>query len=377
MSAISLQEMARLRVKAISDNDRLRVLGSYERHDGVHISHTGETYINFSTNDYLGLATHPQMIEAAVNATKRFGVGSGASRYVTGNHPLYTQLEARIAAYKRHESSLVFSSGYAANIAVIPALMGKGDVILADKLSHACMIDGAKLSGARLVRFKHNDVADLEAKLINAKATARNVLVLTETIFSMDGDRAPLGDISDVCKTHDAWLMTDDAHGFGVWLDQPKVGDICMGTLSKAAGSFGGYVAASHDVIECIKQTARPLIFSTALPPSVLAASLEALSYISELSSSKSVENSNSFCEIIGIKPTESAIVPLHVGSEADALLASQKLKDKGFWVNAIRPPTVPVGTSRLRFTFSALHTPTMVQALSKALKELGIVAPT
>jgi 8-amino-7-oxononanoate synthase len=333
---------------------------------------------DFCSNDYLGLSKDARVKAAAVAAIDRYGAGAGASRLVSGNHPLYGELERKIAALKGAEAALVFGSGYLANLGTIPALVGPGDLILADELSHACMVSGAKLSGARVEFFRHNDVADLDRLLEASRGQARHRLVLTEGVFSMDGDLAPLGDISASARNHGAWLMTDDAHGLGVigegrgsaahWHVVP---DIQMGTLSKSVGSYGGYIAASRAVVEFLINRARSLIYATGLPPSVVGAAIAGIDIIAEDKTlcAKPLAHARAFAAAVGLGAPASPIVPVILGSAHAALKASLILERLGFLVTAIRPPTVPEGTARLRITFTADHSREQVLRLADAVR--------
>jgi len=319
--------------------------------------------LNFSSNDYLGLSRDPRLAAASANAARERGTGAGASRLVTGNHQAYAACEAAIAALKSTESALVFGAGYLANIGTVPALVSEGDLIVMDELSHACMISGARLSGATILLFRHNDVGHLQELLARERGRYRNCLVMTEGVFSMDGDLAPLGDIHAAARDHDAWLMTDDAHGLGV-VGQGRGSahaagikpDIQMGTFSKAVGSYGGYVAASESVVSMLVNRARSLIFSTGLPPAVVSASTAGLNIIAREPAlcARPLALAQMFCARADIAPAQSAIVPVVLGDAEMALEASDLLAREGFLVRAIRPPTVPEGTARLRVTFTA-----------------------
>lgn len=348
-----------------------RELRSVEPQPGPYLRHEDKQYLHFSGNDYFGLRADPRVTAAAAEAAARYGAGSGASRLVTGNHPCYEKLESSLATYKQRESALVFGSGYLANIGTIAALVDEKDLIIADKLVHACMLDGAILSGAELKRFAHNDVSHLAKLLDEHRGKYRHCLLLTESIFSMDGDRAPLLAIAALAKAHDSWLMVDDAHGLGFVDTIPA--DIVSGTLSKGLGSYGGYVAASKALTDYLTTHARSLVFSTALPPASVAAATEALQILtSEPERSARVSGyGNRLTSEWGGPCMEGPIVPLVLGSNAAALEASERLKEKGIWITAIRPPTVPQGTARLRITFSASHTQEQVDRLISALQPL------
>ena len=335
--------------------------------DAVRVEQDGQTLLNFCSNDYLGLSRHPEVIAAAQDAAARHGTGSGASRLVTGGHPLLFELEARLARLKGAEDCILFGSGYLANLAIAPALLGSGDLILVDELAHACLFAGAQLSRARVETFRHNDLADLEAKLTEFRPDARRAMILTDGVFSMDGDLAPLPGLQALADRHNAWLLVDDAHGVGVVagglgsahaFDPPVRAPLQMGTLSKALGSYGGYLCASHAVCELLRTRARPLVFTTAPAPASVAAALKALDLIeSEMAlCERPTGLARRFCAAAGLPEPVSPIVPVILGSAGAALEASARLRAEGFLVTAIRPPTVPRGTARLRITFSAAH---------------------
>lgn len=377
----SLDEFARRKIARLASASLVRGLRVVDTGDG-HRVRAREGCVNFCSNDYLGLAQDARLITAAVAAARDLGAGAGASRLVTGNHSLYAMLEGKIAALKGAEAALVFGSGYLANLGTVPALVSEGDLVLADELSHACMMSGARLSGAAVLLFRHNDVVHLRALLAQHRAAARHCLVLTEGVFSMDGDLAPLPEIVSAARAHDAWVMTDDAHGLGVvgngrgsaahWGVAP---DIQMGTLSKAVGSYGGYVAASRVVIDLLINRARTLIYATGLPPAVVAASIAGIDVIASDTAlcAKPLAHARLFAALLNLAPPQSAIVPLIVGTSDAALKASRALEARGFLVSAIRPPTVPDGTARLRVTFSAAHAEDDVRRLAEAVRGLAL----
>jgi 7-keto-8-aminopelargonate synthetase-like enzyme/very-short-patch-repair endonuclease len=515
----SLEEIAEKYILEQRENSLFRALKDTDRQDGVYVLRGSKRLISFSCNDYLGLSQHPKVKKAAIDAIEKYGVGSGASRLVTGNNSLYSKLEARLARLKGTEDAIVFGSGYLANIGIIPALVGRGDLIIADKLVHACLIDGAILSGAKLLRFAHNNMQKCEELLQKHRLEYKNCLILTDHVFSMDGDVAPVGELSVLAEKYDAWLMTDDAHGLGVikvntgepplpwgegrgegaglktkarilrqnstevekklWQElrgsrlqnhkfrrQMPLGNyiadfVCwdskliieldggqhserqeydkirteyleglnfkvirfwnnevnenmesvlqsiasilndngsrpltltlsprergyrlsylqMGTLSKAVGSYGGYVCTSKKIADYLRNKCRSLIYSTALPPSVLASAIAALHIIEndpELVK-KPLENAQYFISLLKsdsrfqIPDSQSSIVALILGDAEAAIKASNILEDNGFLVSAIRPPTVPAGTSRLRFTFSALHKRSDIEKLAQIIKD-------
>jgi len=371
----TLNDFANAKLEKLRNIDRERLLVPTVRRQENYIERSGQSLVSFCDNDYLSLSTELRVIEASKRALKEYGIGAGASRLVTGSNPLNDALEQKLASMKGTESARIFGSGYMANIGTIPCLVGKGDTIFLDEYSHACMYAGAQLSPAKKVVFHHNDVADLELKLQNHRCEG-NVLVLTETVFSMDGDIAPLRDIHNVCEKYGAWLMTDDAHGFGIiHIDNPA--PIQMGTLSKAAGSYGGYVCGPEAVMHLLTNRARSLIFTTGLPPAILAASLQALE-IMEVEPERArqvIENARYFCSLIELSEPGSAIVPVICGTDMAALKASRSLSDQGLLVAAIRPPTVPEGTARLRITFTSSHRRDDIERLANVLRQEKVVA--
>lgn len=354
--SILLEEVARKKLRHLQENHKKRELAGSVRYGNAALRRDGKTLVSFSCNDYLGLSQHPLVKEAAIKAVEQYGTGAGASRLVTGNHPLYEALETQLAAWKNAESCLVFGSGYLANTGIIPALMDRQDLIIADKLVHACLMDGARLSGAKLLRFKHNDVQDADRMLREQRGHYRHCLIITEEIFSMDGDIAPLEVLGGLARRYDSWLMVDGAHGING--GQYEGVDIAMGTLSKAFGSYGGYVCAKKAVIDLMKNQARSFIFTTGLPPAVIASASAALHIMRENPDllELPLANARMFTRAAGLPEAQSPIVPLILGSAEKALAASAYMAEKGFLVTAIRPPTVPENTARLRFAFSALH---------------------
>jgi 8-amino-7-oxononanoate synthase len=380
----SLDAFARNKLAELDSRQLRRRLVESPREDALWIVRDGRRLLSFCCNDYLNLTQHPETVAAAIEATRRWGVGSGGSRLVTGNHPLFAELESRLAALKGTEAACVFGSGYLANAGIIPALAGKPDLLVVDELAHACIWAGAQLSQARVLRFRHNDVAHADALLQAERSRHRHALIVTDGVFSMDGDLAPVAALSDLADAHDAWLMTDDAHGIGV-LGGGKGSahgaavPLQMGTLSKAIGAYGGYLCASAPVIELIRNRSRSFVYSTGLPPGTVAAAIAALDLIAREPRyvALPLERARHFTAALGLKPAESPIVPLLLGPAEDALAASRLLADAGFLVAAIRPPTVPSGTARLRFTFTAGHRADDVARLadlvrSRVLPEAG-----
>jgi 8-amino-7-oxononanoate synthase len=369
----ALTEVAREKLQVLAASERRRELVMSERADDIYVLRDGKRLLSFSCNDYLGLSQHPQVKAAAVAAIEQYGTGAGASRLVTGNHPLYAELEAKLADWKGFEAALVFGSGYLANIGIITALMGRGDLILADRLVHACLIDGSQLSGAHLLRFKHNDMQDCERLLEAHRKQYRHCLIITDEVFSMDGDVAPLDELQVLASQHDAWVMADGAHSLTP--SATKI-DIVMGTLSKAFGGYGGYVCGSKEVIDYLATTSRSLMFSTGLPPAVVAAAIAALDIITQEPAllHKPLIKARIFTDTRGLPAAQSQIVPLVLGAEATALAAAKKLEDAGYLVAAIRPPTVPEGSSRLRFAFSAHHSDEDIAKLTQTIKDQNIL---
>ena len=338
------------------------------RTQGAHVQRGGRTLVSFSCNDYLGLATDPRVKAAAIQAIQTYGAGAAGSRLVTGAHPLLDDLEAELARLKGKPATLVFGSGYLANIGITPALAGPGDLVILDQRSHACMWAGAQLSGARVLSFRHNDLEHLGNLLAQERGTGR-VVILTERVFSMDGDRAPVAELLALAARHDAWLLVDDAHGLGV-IEADAAAPLEMGTLSKALGSYGGYLCASEPVVDLLRSRARSFVYTTALPPASAGAALESLRILRAEPDRqrRPLALAQRFTSRMGLPTAQSAIVPVIVGEAAAALALSAGLEDKGFLVAAIRPPTVTAGTARLRIAFSAAHTEAEVNGLVEAL---------
>lgn len=376
----SLVSYATTKLERLAKASLKRDLSCTARADGIVVERNGRRLISFSCNDYLNLIQHPAIAAAAQEALARYGLGAGASRLVTGNHPLYADLETRLARLKGAESACVFGSGYLTNLGVIPALVGRHDIILIDELAHACLWGGAQLSGARVLMFRHNDVDHLRALLAQHRAAHPRALVLTDGVFSMDGDLAPLPALSRVARLYDAWLMSDDAHGIGVLgggrgstfaHDAPVDIPLQMGTLSKAIGAYGGYLCAAAPVIELMKSRARTLIYSTALPPAVVAAAIAALDLIEHDPgyAALPLAKARAFTRRIGLPNATSPIVPVVVGEADAALAASRMLEAEGYLVVAIRPPTVADGTARLRFTFTPAHSDADIERVADLVK--------
>ena len=330
--------------------------------------------ISFCSNDYLGLANNLQVKQAMIDAVSRYGVGSGAAHLVNGHTDAHHQLEAELAAFCGYPRALLFSTGYMANLGLCQALLGNNDFAFEDRLNHASLIDGGLISGARLQRYLHSDVASLEKKLEKITENNAEKLVLTDAVFSMDGDIARLPELSALCKTTGSWLMVDDAHGFGTLGESGKGSlqhfslqaddvPVYMATLGKAMGTAGAFIAGSEDLVETIIQLARTYVYTTAMPAAIAEATRCSLKIIQTEPQHLQRLNENigyfkTCCSEAGITIEESdtAIQPLLIGDDEKAIALSQRLFDKGFLVTAIRPPTVPPGTSRLRITLSAAH---------------------
>lgn len=374
----------------LSQQNLIRLIRDRSSRQGPRIFFDGREYINFSSNDYLGLASHPEIIGAAVNAIKKFGFGSGASRLLSGGSILHKTLEEKVALFKGTESALIFNSGCAANTGVIPAIAGYGDIIFSDELNHASIVDGCRLSRARTVVYKHGDIADL-GKLFKEYSvmSGHKCIIVTDTVFSMDGDIAPLKEIYNLCFTLNSelpdsvLLYLDDAHGTGVLGNgkgalshfniMPEPWIVQMGTFSKALGSLGAFVAGSKDIIDWLSNTARSFIFSTALPACVVAASAKAIELIEEQPDliAKLWKNRNRLFTLLreaGYDLGESVtpIIPLKTNRTEDALRLSQYLYEKGIYAPAIRPPTVK--EPRVRVTVTAAHSEEDIKALADAL---------
>ncbi len=347
-------------------------------------------YVDFSSNDYLGLSNHPKIKEASRNALEEFGIGSSASRLLSGDSELHHQLEEKVARFKEKDAALVFNSGYQANVGIISALFKKGDVIFSDRLNHASIIDGILLSGAKLFRFLHNDTNHLQSLLKKERHKFKNSLIITETIFSMDGNIAPLKDIVSLAKKYNCKVMVDEAHATGIFGQNgggcveeeglSKEIDFIMGTFSKALGSFGAYLVCSAKIKEFLINTCRSFIYSTSLPPAIIAANLASLDLIKNESFRRKelLEKSENFREKLkknGFKVKGSSqIVPLIIGDSKKAASSAKELQSKNYWVLPIRPPTVPNGEARLRFSLTYNHSKETLEKLINDIKKVSTV---
>ena len=342
----------------------------------------GRKLLNLASNDYLGLANDDLLASAAVKAVERYGCGSAASRLVTGNFRLYDELERELASFKEQEDSMLFTSGYAANLAIMDSFAGRRSVVFSDKLNHASILDGIRMSGARQVRYRHNDIAHLKKRMEAAK-DAEDRILITDTIFSMDGDLAYLEEIADLCDFYDTMLVIDEAHAEGIFGSGKGLAyerriarrvDLHMGAFSKGFGSLGGAVSGRKDLISYLRNKGRSFVFSTALPPAVIGANLAALRLVAEdpsrgdklLSMSRDLKGHLEACGF-DCGQSESQIIPVIIGDNETALVARDRLIEKGIYSAAIRPPTVPEGTARLRLSLRADLTEADLQKIKDA----------
>jgi len=378
-------------LQEISNSGLFRSTRLITGRQSARISHGGRELLMLCSNNYLGLADHPALAKAAINAVEIYGTSSGASRLVSGTMELHELLESAVAGFKRSEAALVFNSGHAANTGIIPALVRRGDVVFSDRLNHASIVDGILLSGARLVRYPHNDHLRLSRLLDKHRGKGR-ALIVTDGVFSMDGDMAPLVELVALKKAHEALLMVDDAHGSGVIGSQGRgcaehLGvadgvDIKMGTFGKALGSFGAYAAVTSDMRDLLVNRCRSFIFSTSLPPAVLAASLAALELVQsaegDLLRDRIHANAGYFRRGLveagfDIPDGSTQIIPLITGDSETTMRFSEELLAEGIFAQGIRPPTVPAGSGRIRFTVMATHDLVDLAWAAGRIKEIGI----
>lgn len=365
-----------------------RTLKTLESPQQTQVIVNGEKFLSFSSNDYLGLAAHPKVIRAFQKAANRYGVGSGSSHLVTGHCSEHVRLEEALADFTQRDKVLLFSSGYMANLGVINALAETGDKVYQDRLNHASLLDAGMLCNAKMVRYRHNNVAMLRKKLAQqaAQHTEQNTIIVSDGVFSMDGDVAPVVELASLAEQYSAWLMIDDAHGFGVLgnlggglldaqnLNQQHV-PILMATMGKALGTAGAFIAGSRDMVEYITQMARTFIYTTAMPPAIAAATTESLAIIQQetwrrekLQFLITLFKQGAKERGLPLLASETAIQPLMIGGSREVMAIEKKLKDKGILVIAIRPPTVPNNTARLRITLSAEHSENDICYLLDAL---------
>ena len=386
----SFQSYAENMLEAIAAQGLYRKRRTIASPQGVQLTADGRELINFCSNDYLGLANHPDVIRAFKIAADRYGVGSGSAHLVCGHSAAHHALEEELAEFTGRERALLFSTGYMANLGAICALIGSGDTVFEDRLNHASLIDGGLLSGARFKRYRHADLEHLENTI---DAAGGKKLIVTDGVFSMDGDLAPLPTLAKLAQERDAWLMVDDAHGLGVLGDRgggvlehyglkPTDVPILVGTLGKAFGTFGAFVAGPNALIELLLQKARTYIYTTALPPAVAEATRASLQLVQSESWRRDKLNQltdrfRQGAKQLGLElmPSPSPIQPILLGDSRKAMAFSEALLKAGFWVGAIRPPTVPQGSARLRVTFSALHEDAQVDRLLNTLDRLKSAA--
>ncbi len=384
------------RLEEIEGEALSRALRRVATPQGTTIEIDGRHCLNFSSNDYLGLANEPALMNAAVHAIERFGAGSGASRLISGSLAPHFELEETLAAFKKTEAALTFSSGYLTALGVICALVDRQDIVILDRLVHASIVDAARLSGAKLRVFAHNDLNDLEQILKwadgrlhvpKSKSQGPRVLIVTESVFSMDGDQAPLRELVELKDRHGAWLMVDEAHATGILGDYrrglaEKLGvedrvEIQMGTLGKAFGAAGGYIAGSRALIDYLINRSRSFIFSTAPVPAAAASAAAGVRFVQSDAGRERTETLWRRVNQLtpGVQPALSAILPLIIGDERRTVEAATTLREQGIFIPAIRHPSVARGAARLRITLTAAHTPEQIEQLSTALAQLGLAS--
>ncbi len=383
MSATAERGSPEALLAGLDKDGLLRRLAPLDDGGGPVVRRGGRELVNFASNDYLGLSRHPRVVDAMIDGARRFGAGAGASRLVCGGQPPHHALEEALADAKGGEAALVFSSGYAVAAGCIPVIVGRGDTVILDKLSHACLVDAARASGATVRVIPHNRMDSLEGLLVKSRKRAPDgrVLVVTESLFSMDGDVCPLEEIAGLCERHGAMLWLDEAHATGVLGPQggglarmPGAAgrvDFQMGTLGKALGVAGGFLVASRAWIDLMVNRARAFVYSTAPPAAMAHAALEALAISRSAEGDAMRDRLRSHLRALGVPDHPGAIVPLVLGSNRAVLAASASLEEAGLMVPAIRHPTVPRGTARLRVSLSAAHEPAAVQRLRAALDEI------
>lgn len=385
----SLADHLRDSLERLDRSGLRRELARIERRSGGRIVRDGRTLVDFSSNDYLGLASDPRLAEALAAAARAGGTGAGAARLISGNHPLHRELEEALAVFKRSEAALLFASGFVANVGVIPALAGDGDIIYSDRLNHASVVDGCRLSRARVKVFPHADLGALGRMLREDQASDGRRWIVVDGVFSMDGDLFPLDRLVELAEAHGARTYVDDAHGTGVlgatgrgstehWGVEGRI-DVVMGTLGKALGTSGAFVAGSSDLREWLLNRARSFVFTTGTPPALAAATLEALRIVEAEPERRerlqhNADRLREGLDAMGFEGGGGApaghITPLVIGDPAETLRVGRSLLDRGFHVGTIRPPAVPDGTSRLRISVSAAHGPHQIEGLLEALED-------
>ncbi len=389
-----LKDVLTARLARVRENGLYRALRPIDGAQDAVVSLNGHDVLLFSSNNYLGLANHPALKRAATEAIERFGCGSGASRLISGSMAVHHELEARLAALKKTEAALVFPTGYHANVGVLSALMGPGDTILSDGLNHASIIDGCRLSRAEVRVYPHGDPHALDALLAACPPSGRR-LIVTDTVFSMDGDLAPLAELVELAQRYDAWLMVDEAHATGVFgphggglVEQAGLVDrvdIHMGTLGKALGGIGAYVAGSRELIDWLVNRARSFIYTTGMPPAAAASALAALDLVEREPERRQRLWDNTRFLSDGLRglgyrigDSRSQILPVIIGDARQTMALAEATLRRGVFAHGIRPPTVPEGTSRIRVTPMATHTRTQLErtldAFEAAGKEVGVL---
>ena len=369
------------------ETSQFRAPRIYTPIDATHVIHEGATYLMMASNNYLGLTHHPHVKERALQAIQQYGTGSGGARLTSGSFPLFQELETHLAQWKECEKALTFTAGFMANLGTISALVNKGDIIFSDELNHASLIDGCRLSGAKVQVYPHKDVQALEPLLAESKHYSMR-FIITDGVFSMDGDIAPLPELLELAERYNALLIVDDAHATGVigegrgtahhfHCESPRI--ITTGTMSKALGSIGGYVCGSQTIIDYIINHSRPFIFATALSPADIGASLGALEVLAQeprvyQNLRSNTEYMHKALQSLGIPSSdETPIFPIIIGSNEDTLEASRLCEQEGIILSAIRPPTVPINTGRLRLTVTASHTEEELHKVIQVLQRLPI----
>ena len=385
--AFCAEEVARLEASGLGR--RVRALGSASEPE---VLLDGRRVLCLASNNYLGLAAHPEVVEAAAGAARRYGAGSGSARLVTGGLTLHDELEARLAAFKGTEAALLFSSGYLANLGTVAALVGPGDAVFSDELNHASIVDGCRLSRAQVVVYRHGDVEHLlwSMRRSSGRGSAQgNRLIVTDSVFSMDGDVAPLEGLMDLARRHDCRLMVDEAHATGTIgpggrgsvaaADLTGEVDILVGTLGKALGDYGAYVCGREEIVDFLVNSARPFIFSTASPPPVVAAALAALELleshphrVERLADNAAVLRNSLAGEGFGVDPDGTHIVPVIVGDAKLTMELCERVLERGVFAQGIRPPTVPDGSSRLRLAVMATHREAELRHAAKLIAACG-----
>ena len=383
MAAETIQD----ELEAIKRKALYRRLRRVENDQGPTLILDGREVINFSSNNYLGIANHPALAAAAKQAIERYGCGSGASRLISGNMALHEELETKLARFKGTEAALVFNSGFQANTGILSTLTGEGDVIFSDALNHASIIDGCRLSRAKSIVYAHSDLDQLESAL-KLQVQARRKLIVTETIFSMDGDEAPLGGIVELAEKYGAMVMVDEAHATGIFgstgagiVAKLGLGErvaVQMGTLGKALGGFGAYVAGSRALRELLINRCRSFIFTTSLPPVIMAMAMAAIDLVQQEPERREALWKNCRMLQAGLRELgfsvgsgESPILPLVIGDAGKCMQFSARLLEEGIFAQGIRPPTVPAGTSRLRITLMATHARAQIDRALKVFRDV------